>query len=121
MDKKKGFSIVELMVVIAVIAIIAAIAIPMYSNYKVRAKLSNADITARIYINEVVDFTYQTGEFPAEDFELWGCEDIDRSYVVQVCKERTDSQNAVIKIYVDQNLVPDVEDPYYQYDLVLVG
>ena len=41
MKKKmqKGFSLVELMVVIAVIAILAAVAIPMYSNYTIRAQL----------------------------------------------------------------------------------
>ena len=37
---QKGFSLVELMVVIAIIAILAAVAIPMYSNYTNRAKIS---------------------------------------------------------------------------------
>ncbi|MFT5951032.1 MAG: type IV pilus assembly protein PilA [Francisella sp.] len=37
---QKGFSLVELMVVIAIIAILAAVAIPMYSNYTTKAKIS---------------------------------------------------------------------------------
>ena len=54
---QKGFSLVELMVVIAIIAILAAIAIPMYSNYTTRAelgseltKLGGAKMSASNYI-----------------------------------------------------------------------
>ncbi|MED7819365.1 MULTISPECIES: pilin [unclassified Francisella] len=41
MKTNKGFSLVELMVVIAIIAILAAIAIPMYSAYTTRAKIAD--------------------------------------------------------------------------------
>jgi type IV pilus assembly protein PilE len=40
--EEKGFTLVELMVVIAIIAIVAAIAIPAYSDYVTRAKRADA-------------------------------------------------------------------------------
>ncbi|BCD90342.1 hypothetical protein fh0823_04810 [Francisella halioticida] len=71
--KSKGFLIVELIVIIAIIAIIVAIAMPMYSNYQTRAKISNADIQARIYINEIALYSHEKGYFPEENSDLWGC------------------------------------------------
>ena len=42
MKKQQGFSLVELMVVIAIIAILAAVAIPMFSTYKQKTKVGTA-------------------------------------------------------------------------------
>ncbi len=62
---QKGFTLIELMIVVAIIGILAAIAIPAYQDYTARAQLSEAMTLASGLKTKVSDIFSQDGSCPA--------------------------------------------------------
>jgi type IV pilus assembly protein PilA len=61
---QKGFTLIELMIVIAIIGILAAIAIPAYQNYTIRAQVTEGLNLADGWKTAVSEFYAQNGTFP---------------------------------------------------------
>jgi type IV pilus assembly protein PilA len=61
---QKGFTLIELMIVVAIIAILAAIAIPQYQNYIIRTQVSEAMNLADGAKTAVSEFYNNKGTFP---------------------------------------------------------
>jgi type IV pilus assembly protein PilA len=64
--KNKGFTIIELMIAVAIIGVLAAIAIPAYQNYIIRAKVSEALTFASQAKTAVSEYYQSQGTLPAD-------------------------------------------------------
>ncbi|RDJ00175.1 prepilin-type N-terminal cleavage/methylation domain-containing protein [Dyella solisilvae] len=61
---QKGFTLIELMIVVAIIAILAAIAIPQYQNYITKSQFSESQTIADGLKTPIVEYFNQTGNCP---------------------------------------------------------
>jgi len=61
---QKGFTLIELMIVVAIIGILAAIAIPAYQNYTIRAQVTEGLNLADGWKTSLSEFYAQNGAFP---------------------------------------------------------
>ncbi|WP_301673006.1 pilin [Neisseria blantyrii] len=64
---QKGFTLIELMIVIAIVGILAAVALPAYQDYTARAQMSEALTLAEGQKAAVVEYFSDNGVFPASN------------------------------------------------------
>src|SRR5215469_14263908 len=81
-----GFTLIELMIVVAIIAILAAIAIPAYQNYLIRSQVAEGFALAEGSKAAIVEYYSNTGQFPTTQAQagLPNSNDISGKYVSRV-------------------------------------
>ena len=70
LQQQKGFTLIELMIVVAIIAILAAVAVPQYNDYTLRAKMSEVVLAAAPCKLEVSEVAQSEN---ISTYTAWGC------------------------------------------------
>ncbi|HEZ5301999.1 TPA: pilin [Neisseria meningitidis] len=83
---QKGFTLIELMIVIAIVGILAAVALPAYQDYTARAQVSEAILLAEGQKSAVTEYYLNHGEWPGgnSDAGVASASDIKGKYVQSV-------------------------------------
>jgi len=69
---QKGFTLIELMIVVAIIGILAAIAIPAYQNYTIRSQVTEGMNLASAVETGVAEYYANTGNWPSNMAQAGG-------------------------------------------------
>ena len=97
MKKQQGFTLIELMIVVAIIGILAAIAIPAYQDYTIRAQVSEGLSLSAGAKAAVAEFYQDQGVWPNNNAQagLEASGNISGNYVTQVA---VGAQDGVITV-----------------------
>jgi type IV pilus assembly protein PilA len=97
---QQGFTLIELMIVVAIVGILAAIALPAYQDYTIRARVSEAAAAAGACKTGVAEFFASKGSLPTNTAEA-GCSDTAAS--TQFVTSTTVGTGGVITVTLSTN------------------
>ncbi len=72
---QQGFTLIELMIVVAIIGILAAVALPAYQDYTARSKIATLVATANAGKTAMFDYYTQEGSMPTDE-STWKTDDL---------------------------------------------
>lgn len=103
----QGFTLIELMIVVAIIGILAAVAVPAYQDYTARAQMSEALNLAAGQKGAITEFHAIHGKFPANNAEAGIATSINGQYVASVLIDKTGTITATMK---KTGVAPDISE-----------
>jgi type IV pilus assembly protein PilA len=80
-----GFTLIELMITVAIIGILAATAIPAYQDYMVRSKMSEVILAMAACRTSIAEIYQSGGTAPGAG--NWGCEGVTTRYVASLATD----------------------------------
>lgn len=66
LKKRRGFTLIELMIVVVVIGILSAIAIPLFQNMRSQARTAKAQADTRTIASAIVQYSTSCGDLPGQ-------------------------------------------------------
>lgn len=99
--KSKGFTLIELMIVVAIIGVLSAIALPAYQVYLAKSQSTHAVTQAGYLRKKVYEFYSQQGNCPKNDV----IEQIEKDYVIP---KDTDLQSEYVSKVTTAGIATDV-------------
>ncbi|MDW6018890.1 prepilin-type N-terminal cleavage/methylation domain-containing protein [Vibrio plantisponsor] len=106
LKKQKGFTLIELMIVVGIIGVLSAIAVPAYQSYLLKTEANTAVSIPRTLLTNIDLFIQEKGEFPSDSnfSEIGGAKNMSALGSLTLTKTEKTKGTLIFKIESDSAL-----------------